>query len=207
MYECLPTLLFVSAILIFNINITSGYWNSLIFYFQIVGYLKLYALQSPKDNHYDATAVLIELYQNIYGVWNLEFFQTHMWPQTCYFKGMNNIFELNALRYITLLFPVGLIVGLYVFTNYCMCCFMCNCASTDNAPPVCNKCREIYNKITSSWRRWFGDAALIHGLGAFIVVSYTRVALLSMKFLISTPLYHNQTHAIETRAYLVGTIK
>ena len=47
---------------------------------------------------------------------------------------------------------------------------------------------------------------LIHGLAAFIVVSYTRVALLSMNFLISAPLHHNHKH-VEDRSFLVGTIK
>ena len=199
LYECLPTLLFVSIILIFNINITSGHWNSLIFYFQIVGNLNLYALHSPKDYH-SVTRVFIAIHQNIYGIWNLEFFQTFKpWPETCYFKGMKNIFELNALRYITLLFPLGLIGVVYLFTNYCS-CLVCN------RLPVCIRCRELYIRFTNYWKKWFGKTFLIHGLAAFIVVSYTRLALLSMRFLISTPLYQYQNLTIDIRAFLVGTI-
>ena len=192
LYECLPALLFVYAILIFNINIT-GYWNSLIFYFQVVGTLKLYTRKSP-DDYGDVAAVFIRMHQNIFEIWNLEFFQSVI-PQTCYIKGMKNIFELNGLRMTTLLFPIGLIVALYVFTNYCA-CFWCN-----------NRCRQKYNKFSRKWQSWFGEASLLHGLAAFIIVSYTRVTLLSINFLISTPLYHDHTSTFETRVYLVGTMK
>lgn len=198
LYECLPMLLFIFFILIFNLYITSGYWNSLIFYFQIVGKLDLYALQSVHDYHHKATAVFIKIHQNIYGIWNLEFFQT-IKPNTCYIKGMKNVFELNLLKFAALLFPIGLIVIFYLFMNHCNC-----------SKPICNKCKQKWVYFTDKWRKWFGGEPktfLIHGLAAFIVVSYTRVALLSMNFLVSTPLYHDRKHIFENRAYLAGTIK
>ena len=197
LYECLPALLFVYAILIFNINII-GYWNSLIFYFQIVGTLNLYARKSP-DDYNDVVAIFIRIHQNIFEIWNLEFFQNVI-PQTCYINGMKNIFELNWLRMTTLLFPIGLIVVLCMFKYYCA-CFWCNNL------PICNRCEPNYNRVTRIWQSWFGEASLLHGLAAFIVVSYTRVTLLSIYFLIFTPLYHDHTSTFETRVYLVGTMK
>ena len=188
LYECLPALLFVFAILIFNVNIT-GYWNSLIFYFQIVGTLNLYAQQSPEDYN-EIAAVFIQIQQNSFEIWNLEFFQNII-PQTCYINGMRNVFELNWLRLTTLLFPVGLIVALYLFTNYCTCFW----------------CRQMYKRISRKWNGWFDKATLLHGLAAIIIVSYTRLTLLSMNFLISTPLFHDHMNTFETRAYLVGTMK
>ena len=191
LYECLPMLLFIFFIIIINLPVTSGYLNSLIFYFQIVGKLNLYALQSVHDYHNKATAVFIKIHQNIYGIWDLEFFQT-IKPITCYIQGMKNVFELNLLKFAALPFPIGLIFALYLYMNYC------NCSRL--------KCDGFADK----WKKWFGGKRktfLIHGLAAFIVVSYTRVALLSMNFLISTPLYHDHKHIFENRAYFVGTIK
>ena len=197
LYECLPTLLFIFAILIFNLHITSSNWNSVIFYFQIVGKLNLYALHSAHDYHHKATAIFIKIHQNIYGIWNLEFFQT-IKPNTCYIKGMKNVFELNLLKFSALLFPIGLIGILYLFTN-------CNCSRL-----VCNKCKQKWDYFAKKWKKWFGGRRgtfLIHGFAAFIVVSYTRIALLSMNFLISTPLYHDHKQVFENRAFLAGTIK
>ena len=197
LYECLPMLVFIFLILIFNLHITSD-WNSLIFYFQIVGNLNLYALQSAHDYHHKATAVFIKIHQNLYGIWNLEFFQT-IKPNTCYIQGMKNVFKLNLLKFAALLFPISLIGVLYLLMNHCNC-----------SRPICNKCKQKWNSFTAKWKKWFDDGRetfLIHGLAAFIVVCYTRVALLSMKFLISTPLYHDHKHIYENRAYLAGTIK
>ena len=190
LYECLPTLLFVFLILIFNLHITSGYWNSLIFYFQIVGTLNLYARQSPNDYWHK---VYIEISQNIYGIWNLEFFQT-IKPEICYIEGMKNVFELYLLKFCALIFPIGLIMLFYVFTNYLTTWF-----------------KKVDNFITK-WKEWFSkdghQTSLIHGLAAFLVVSYTRIALLSMNFLVSTPLYHSKRHPFfQNRAYFVGTMK
>ena len=81
----------------------------------------------------------------------------------------------------------------------------CNCSR-----PICNKCKQKWNGFTDKRKKWFDDefeTFLIHGLAAFIVVCYTRVTLLSMNFLISTPLHHDHKHIFENRAYLAGTIK
>jgi len=197
LYECLPTLLFVSAILLFNVNITSGHWNALIFYFQIVENLNLYALQSPKD-YPKGIATLIEIHQNVYGVWNLDFFEA-IKPQTCYIQGMKNVFELNSLKYITLLFPLGLIGAIILFKN-------CTCFRDHCNVPICNRFQQWCVRFTNRWNGWFGETSLIHGLAAFIVVSYTRVALLSMNFFISGVLYESHTRIFEVRTHLVGTI-
>ena len=148
LYECLPTLLFIFVIIILNLRITFGEWNSVIFYFQIVGNLNLYALHSTQDYRHKAATIFIKTHQNIYGIWNLEFFQT-IKPEICYFKGMTNVFELNVLKFGAFIFPIGLILVLYWFTNYCK----CNCSR-----PVCNKCKQKYDNFTSKWKYWLVEA-------------------------------------------------
>ena len=208
LYECLPTLLFVFAILIFNVNITSGHWNSYIFYFQMVEYLKLYASQSP-DDYSKPLRTFITIHANAFGMWNLQFFQS-IKPEECYIKGMKNVFQLYLLSYCTFLFPLGLVFIIIGVKNCNYRLVRCNCHYRENVDVpnnIWNKCKQKYNKFTSKWKRWFGEASLIHGFAAFIVLSYTSLALLSMKFFVPGQLYGPRSHVYETRAYNVGTIK
>ena len=208
LYECLPTLLFVSAILIFNVNITSGNWNSFIFYFQMVENLNLYALQLTSD-YSKPVKILIEFHMNVFGVWNLDFFQS-IKPEECYVNGMKNLFQFFLLTYATLLFPLGLIFAIIGIKN---CNYRLNCChcryqeNVDVSNNICTKCKHKYNKFTRKWKKWFGQTSLIHGFAAFIVLSYTKVALLSMYFFIPGQLYGPGGHVYETRTHNVGTIK
>ena len=58
----------------------------------------------------------------------------------------------------------------------------------------------------TKWNKLFGKTSLIHGLAAFIVLSYTKVALLSMYFFIPGQIYRHGSEVIETRLHHVGTI-
>ena len=208
LYECLPALLFVCAILIFNVNITSGHWNAIIFYFQIVENLNLYALQLTSD-HSKPVQILIEFHTNAFGVWNLDFFQS-IKPEECYINGMKNLFQYFLLGYSTLLFPLGLIVVIIGIKNFKYRFVCCNCHYQENiymSNNICGKCKQNYNKLINKWKKWFGQTSLIHGFAAFIVLSYTKVALLSMDFFVPGQLYGPGGHVYETRTHNVGTLK
>ena len=205
MYECLPALLFVSAILIFNVNITSGHWNAIIFYFQIVENLNLYALQLT-SNYFKPVQVLNEFHKNAFGVWNLQFIK----PEVCYVNEIKNAFQLYLLNYSILLFPLGLIFVVIAVKNckYRFVCCNCHYQENVNIPNnICTKCKQKYNKLTNKWRKWFGQTSLIYGFVAFIVLPYIKVALLSMYFFAAGQLYGPDGQVYETRTHDVGTIR
>ena len=207
LYECLPTLLFAFAILIFNVNITSGHWNSFILYFQVVEILNLYALQST-DDYSKPIQTLIAIHTNAFGIWNLKFFQS-IKPEECYIVGMKNVFQLYLLSYCILLFPLGLILIIIGIKNCNYQLVRCNCHYQENISVhnnIWNKYKQKYNKFISKWKRWFGEASLIHGFAAFIVLSYTNIALLSMKFFVPGRLYGLHSYVYEIRTHFVGTI-
>ena len=207
LYECLPTLVFVSIILFFNVNITSGHWNSLIFYFQILETLNLYALRT-NDEFSKPIQILIKIHTTLFGIWNLDFFP-YFRPDICYIKGMKNVFEMFALKYFTVLFALGLIVLVAVFKNFR--CFNCICCYRETHETMAQPGKFDYFKhkcasIATKWNKLFGKTSLIHGLAAFIVLSYTKVALLSMYFFIPGQIYRHGSEVIETRLHHVGTI-
>ena len=211
LYECLPTLLFVSAILIFNVNITSGHWNSFIFYFQIVETLNIYALELT-DDYAKSKQILIKIHTNAFSIWNLEFFKS-IKPEECYINGISNVFQFYLLSYSTLLFPLGLIFIIMGIKNCKYRFIRCNCQYQEDVERpnnIWNKCKQKYNKFSSKWKQWFGETSLIHGFAAFIVLSYTKVALLSLKFFVPGSLYgpgQRGSEVYETRTHLVGTIR
>ena len=62
--------------------------------------------------------------------------------------------------------------------------------------------RKYGSKIWKS-----SDASFIHGLATVIVLSYTKVALISMKFIIPSWLYGSRAERVELRVHHVGTMK
>ena len=204
LYECLPTLVFVSIILFFNVNITSGHWNSLIFYFQILETLNLYALRT-NDEFSKSVGILIKIHMTLFGIWNLDFFR-YFKPDICYIKGMKNVFEVFALKYFTVLFAFGLIILVTTFKNFRCFNYICWYREAISQPSKCDYFKKKCILITVKVNKLFGRTSLIHGLAAFIVLSYTKVALISIYFFIPGPIYKHGSEVIETRLHHVGTI-
>ena len=210
-YECLPTIVFVSVILILNVNITSGYLHSLIFYFQIVEILNLYALQSTKEFP-KGFEILINIHTYLFGIWNLEYYS----PDVCYFSKIKNVFGLYALKYVTVLIAFGSVIVLVVIKNLpYTTVFRCSCQRNNqqNAEHIeevgpGNHVRNLCNNIMRTCKQWFSaESKIIHGMATVLILSYTKIALLSMKFFIPGPIYASHNNVIETRAHHVGTIK
>ena len=207
--ECLPTILFVSIILIFNVNITSGYWNSLIFYFQIVEILNLYALQSINE-YPKGYKILINIHTYLFGIWNLNYYS----PDVCYFSWMKHVFWLYVLQYITVIIAFVSVGILVVIKN--LPCTLFNCQGNNlqtNGERIeesgCyNRLRNLCHSIILACKQWFNaDSQLIHGIATVLVLSYTKIALLSMKFFIPAPVYTAHDNVVEIRTHHVGTIK
>ena len=202
-FECLPTVVFISIILFFNVNITSGYWNSLIFYFQVVEILNLYALQSIEE-YSEGFQIVINIHNYLFGIWNLEYYS----PDVCYINGIKNVFLLYALQYFTVVIAFTLALVLIGIKN-----LPCGCRyQSQNAGTAANGCvhrfKKQYNKAIQIYNKWFGGRSkLIHGLATVLVLSYTKIALLSMKFFIPGPMYSSYDEVIETRVHHVGTMK
>jgi len=209
LYECLPTILFISFILILNLNITSGYWNSLIFYFQIVETLNLYSLQSI--NEYSGTIqILIKIHKYAFGIWNLEYYS----PDVCYINKLRNVLGLYLLKFFTVVIAI-LVVGAAVLINKLRCPSYGHNFHQNIEENVeggfGSQFKKQYNKIIEKLKRFklFGErkAELIHGIATVLVLSYTKIALLSMKFFIPGKIYSSHNKVVETRVHHVGTMK
>jgi len=205
LYECLPTLVFVSIILFFNINITSGHWNSLIFYFQILETLNLYALRTNEEFS-KPVSILIKIHMTLFGIWNLDFFRYFM-PDVCYINGMKNVFEVFALKYFTVLFAFALIILVTMFKNFrhfnCICWYL----EAIVCPGKCSYFKQKCILITVRVNKLFGRTSLIHGLATFIILSYTKITLISIYFFIPGPIYRHGSEIIEMRLHYVGTMR
>ena len=206
-YECIPTVVFVSVILILNVNITSGYWHSLVFYFQTVEILNLYALQSIKEFP-KGFEILINIHTYAFGIWNLEYYS----PDVCYISIIKNVFGLYALQYASVVIAFSSVVVLIVIKNLpCTTVFRCTCQlnveQIEEVGPG-NRVRNLCNGIIRICRQWFSaESKIIHGIATVLVLSYTKIALLSMKFFIPAQVYASHDDVVEIRTHHVGTIK
>ena len=216
-YECLPTIVFVSIILFLNINITSGHWHSLIFYFQVVEVLNLYALQSTEE-YGEGFEVLINIHKYAFGIWNLEYYS----PDVCYISGMKNVFGLYTLQYVTVVIAFTLVFILFVIKNL-PCTVKCKgniqrnnrqgIIEEHNVQERIEQNTEnnvecgFVNRLKNNGKEWLGgESKLIHGLATVLVLSYTKIALLSMRFFVPGPMYASYQEKVDIRAHLVGTM-
>ena len=222
-YECFPTVVFVSIILFLNIHITSGHWHSLIFYFQVVEVLNLYALQSTEE-YSEGFEVLINIHKYIFGIWNLEYYS----PNVCYFSGIKNVFGLYVLQYVTVVIAFVLVFVLFVITKL-RCTVKCckgniqqnrqgileernvqeRLEQNDVAIETGNNVEVSFgNRFKNNLKKWWSsESRFIHGLATVFVLSYTKIALLSMKFFVPSSLYSSYHEKVDTRVHLVGTMK
>lgn len=117
--ELVPlTLLFV-LIIIFGISFTSGFANSFIFFAQVLNFFDVTSIGSihlPRTLTY-----LTEVYQFIFGVFNLSFFKIER-ISFCLFRG-STVLDVLAFSYITALYALLMLFILILFLKFIPSCY------------------------------------------------------------------------------------
>ena len=150
--ELIPVTLFFLVVIALNISFTSGPLNGVIFFMQVVDTLKIKA-----ENFIWFDKVVYQfgyIYKLVYRMFSLNFFSLSPFS-FCLWQDASAL-DLLTFRYITIVYSLLLIIGTVVLLK------------------LCNF--KLFNKYVISVK-----GSMIHGLSAFLVMSYsecTRVSLM-----------------------------
>ena len=177
-----PTTILFLIVLIFQCRcITSGPMNYYIFVCQLI--VSTLNNQPSIVNLYTSPSFsfVLSILVTIYGIWNLDFFR-YLIPPFCMSAQISPL-QVIALEYVVAFYPLLLTVIVYICIQLhardcrvivCLCRVFCKCFSS---------CRQ-------RWRRqWDPSASLVHTFAAFLLLSYSKILIISLQLLSYTQLY------------------
>ena len=158
--EWLPVTALFLFVIFYNIQLTSGSLNSLLFYFQMIDALVL-DVKGIVEPHI-AISSTMKACQLIYGVFNLDFFRLDRLSY-CIWSTASTL-DILAFKYVTIAYSLILIIITVILMKFC------NPSIVKRIFP-CNK--EQFSVKTS----------IIHGLVAFLVICYAQSTKVSLSIL------------------------
>ena len=151
--ELFPLTLIFVAIIVFNISFTSGALNGFIFFAQVVDSLALNAYDILDVYSPPTATVLTELYEFIYRIFNLEFFNINS-LSFCLWEGARTM-DMLTFKLVSILYGLFLILVTVLLIKKCG-----------------------YHLKRSKM-----ESYIIHGLTAFLVSCYIQCAQISFRIL------------------------
>ena len=159
--EILPLTVLFSAAMVFDVRFTSGDVNGFVLFCQIFSSFDLTA--GGMVNMPRGASLLNDLARIMYGFFNLDFF-SHPNLEFCIWEGAT-ILDVLSFKYVTTVYAFGLIMSLILAMNYCSCIA---------------RVRGIYR---------IKNMSFIHGLTAFLIVSYSQCAQVTCAILLPVDLF------------------
>ena len=200
----LPIMVFFILIISFDIKLASSAAAGFVLYAQIVSTGNFLYPQAP----YWAPQVIRNVQMTIYGIFNLESFAFLIDP-FCLNPNFTTLHVL-CLDYAIALFPLVMIVIIYLPYKCKLLCCKCHCGrgqgteieidpgpdSTTSVRSISASQRPCCNKPPKS--------TLIHAFTAFMLLSYTKFGLASMKTVFITKLFDAKGTTKTHRIFLAG---
>ena len=193
----IPLVLLFSAIIVFNIRLTSGPANAFILYSQVIaGLFDLDAdgqilISSTVGNQ--TAKILDDAYRIVYGVFNLQFVERFI-PPLC--VGKLETLDVFMSEYAVAVSPLVMIIIVLAAFKLKECCSCC-CESKRR-----NRIRDV-PQFTGAKRTL--ASAIIPAFSAFLLLSYTKFSTISSYILLSLPLLEDDgTPVSPNHVYYAG---
>ena len=193
----LPIMIFFLLIIFLNIKLASSAAAGFVLYAQTIsdGYF-LYLL-AP----HGVARIIQTIQMTIYGIFNLESFAFLMDP-FCLNKNFTTL-HIFCLDYAVAVFPLVMVVIIYLFFKCKALSYKCNCQKKCGTNSIHPDMGSI-SSITASQRSCCKKPSLIHAFTTFMLLSYSRFCLASMKTVIITELFDAQGTTKGKRIFLAG---
>ena len=171
-----PTTIFFLIVIIFEIRVTSAPMNAFIFACQLFCILTNSYLYTTLFNVSPFVQVIVILLPTFYGFWNLDFFR-YVIPTFCVSEQLTPI-QVLALEYVVAFYPLLLIASTYIGVELYA---------------------RDYRFIVWLWRPFSRCLAfvlrgrelnfsLVHAFSSFLLLSYSKIMLVSFQLLTPTTL-------------------
>ena len=177
-----PTIILFLVVLIFQCRcITSGPMNSYIFVCQLTvstlnNYPSIVNLFSSSSR-----SPFLRVLLSIYGIWNLEFFRYFI-PPFCASDQLNPL-HVITLEYVVAFYPLLLTVVVYI-------CIQLHARDCWVIVYLCRVFCKCFSSCKQRWgRQWNPFASLVHTFAAFLLLSYCKILIISLRLLSYTQLH------------------
>ena len=171
-----PTTVLFFIIIICQIRITSARLNLFIFVCQVLTCKLNLDPHSFLDISAPIRYIAVTLI-TIYGIWNLDFAR-YIIPPFCVSTKLSTV-QAISLEYIVAFYPLILFLVLYI----CIQLHARDCRVLVYLTRPFHKCGARIGK------RWDPNASLIHSFAAFLILSYSKIMLVSSKLLSASLLF------------------
>lgn len=189
--EIFPLTLFFLILIIFSVSLTSESAYAFVFFSQIIS--ATFTIYDFKVAPYYS---LSKVYMGLYGIWNLDILDVVHEFQFCLDPKMQTI-ELIALEYVVGFFPLLLIFTMYALID----------VYNRGVRPVRWLCRPVHHCLSRLKNSWNPKNSLIDAIAAFLLLSYIKLILTSVKLLRYTSLYDKEGQLTGIYVYYDGTMK
>ena len=195
--EFLTITIFFIIVIFFNIRATSAPANAYVFFAQVVPVaFTLNANGVIRLRHSDLITDFQDIYTIPYDIWNLNFFRPLL-PKYCLSSDISTL-QLISTGYVTAVYPLLLIILVSIFVWL----------YEHGFKPVVLVCRPTHWVLAQFQSVWNIQRSLIHAFATFVLLSYTKFALVSFILIAKSPLIDDQGHPIGPGvAYYDGTME
>ena len=204
-----PITLFFLFIIFFNVNLASSAAAGFLLYAQIVS-SGIYPVMYLVPNN--GIKVKIQMaYNTIYGIFNLESFAFLM-PQPLCLNGSFTTLHVLSLDYAIAAFPLLVILIIYMCfrLKYNCCCYIRRRRHKDVNLTIASSLNSdsMESEATSESHKKLQKCKinLIHAFMAFMLLSYSKFCLASMKTVIPSYLYDSTGNVRLYRVYFAGQL-
>ena len=185
--ELLPVTLVFLTVVLFNVHLTSGLWNGIILYAQIIDFIEASSLQS--SNSPKGISELKSIYHFIYSMLNLNFFKLKDTFSFCLWNGAT-VMDVLMFQYLTSAYAFLLLLVLLLF-------FKSSCCR--------NRCQNAWERQQEAMKSKHKDW-VVHGISAFLVLSYAQCVKVSFQILSPVQLYGEGKIPVKTVVISSGNI-
>ena len=182
----LPLTIFFIIVVIFQVGVTSPQANGYIFFSQIITIpVQELIIESAwalalNDNTTTTEHVLTNLLLLPYSVWSFDFFRIFFAKDICLHKSLR-IIHVLALQYIPALYPLCLVIISYILIEL----------HARNCRPVVWLWKPFCFLCVRFRRNWEAKTSIIDAFATFLLLSYTKILLVSFSLLAPTDIIIN----------------
>ena len=196
--EFVPITILLIIVILFNVSVTSGPGNAFVFFAQVIS--STFGVDGDGTFNYQsvtsASGAIKQVYFSLYDIWNLNFFDAvHSW-QFCLNENLTTL-QLRALDYLTAVYPLVVlsitlvIVGLYEHENRVVVCVL----------------KPLHRLLARFRRRWNFRRSIVHAIGTFLVLSFTKFAIISAYITYPAAVYDENNTVFDLVCYVYGDFK
>ena len=194
--EYFPIVVLFVLVILFDIRATTAAANGFIFFAQVVPVaFTLNGNGIIELNNVNYIKKLQDIYIILYDIWNLNYFRPFQ-PPFCFNDKIGTL-KLISMVYLTAVFPLLLII----VVSGCVWLYECG------FKPALWLGRPIHWGLARFQHVWNIERSLIHAFATFILLSYTKFALISFRLLTNAPLVNANADSVGPGVvYYEGTI-